>query len=229
MPKAKILIVEDNPITALELKSTLKRLDFEITNTTALYNEAIESIKENQPDIIIMDIDLGRERSGIELAKEIKQTRNIPVLYLTSFSDEDTMENAFQTDPVGYLIKPFKREELKVTIMLALYKINTLAYENINQDHTYIGFSYYFDLKNKKLYYKSKHIKLGLKERHLLTLLTQEKGNHVTHENLEHNLWAENAPSNSSLRTLVYRLKLKLGCNIIETSYSNGYKLATIV
>ncbi len=226
MAKAKILIVEDNPITAADLKSALKKLDFTITNTVMSYNEALNSIKQNEPDIIMMDINLGKGRSGIELACEIKKSKNIPILYLTSFSDDDTMEKAFATDPVGYLIKPFKREELKTTIMLALYKINKLDYENINQDHTYIGYGYYFDLKTTKLYYKSQYIKLGVKEKQLLGVLTESAGLVVSNEKLEHKLWADNAPSNSSLRTLVYRLKSKLGCNIIETTYSHGYKLS---
>lgn len=226
MPKAKILIVEDNPITAADLKSALKKLDFDITDTVSSYNEALISTKQNEPDMIMMDIDLGKSKNGIELAYEIKKSKNIPILYLTSFSDDDTMEKAFATDPVGYLVKPFKREELKTTIMLALYKINKLEYENINQDHTYIGYGYYFDLKTAQLYYKSKYIKLGIKEKQLLAVLTEAQGLVISNEQLEHKLWADNAPSNSSLRTLVYRLKSKLGCNIIETSYSNGYKLS---
>lgn len=228
MIKAKVLIVEDNPITAADLKSALKKLDFEVTNTVSSYNDALISIVQNKPDITMMDIDLGKSRNGIELANEIKVRYNIPILYLTSFSDDDTMEKAFATDPVGYLVKPFKREELKTTIMLALYKINKLEYETINQDHIYIGFGYYFDLKNGKLYYKSKHIKLGLKERQLLGILTEANGAVVSSEKLEHRLWADNAPSNSSLRTLVYRLKSKLGCNIIHVVYSNGYKLSSL-
>jgi DNA-binding response OmpR family regulator len=228
MNKADILIVEDNPITAADLKSALKKLDFHITDIVPTYDRALTSIDKYEPSIIIMDIDLGKSKSGIELAQELKRSRNIPVLYLTSFSDDDTMEKAFATDPVGYLIKPFKREELKTTIMLALYKINKLEYENINQDHTYIGYGYYFDLKNTHLYYKSKYIKLGIKEKQLLGVLTEAKGSIVSNEQLEHKLWADNAPSNSSLRTLVYRLKSKLGCNLIETSYANGYKLNSI-
>ena len=187
------------------------------------------SITTNEPDIIMMDINLGSGKNGIEITKEIHQIKKIPVLYLTSFSDEYTMEKAFETDPVGYLIKPFKREEVNATIMLALYKINKLDYENINQDHTYIGFGYYFDMKYRRLYYKSKYIKLGLKERQLIIILIKSKGSLVLAETLEHKLWADNAPSNSSLRTLVYRLKLKLGCQIIDASYSSGYKLTMLI
>jgi len=225
MAKAKILIVEDNPIVALEIKSALKKLDFDITDITNSFKDTLNSIIKEEPDIIMMDIDLGDEKDGTQIAQEIHKSKNIPILYLSSFSDDETMEKAFDTNPVGYLIKPFKREELKTTIMLALFKINKLEYENINQDHTYIGFGYYFDLKNRKLYYKSQQIRLGLKERQLLSALILAQGNTLSAEELEYKIWIDNAPSESSLRTLVYRLKVKLGCKIIEVSYSNGYKL----
>jgi len=230
MNKTKVLIVEDHPLTATDLKKALQKLTFEITKVVTSYDAGLKSIKENEPDIIMMDIDLGDgNKNGIELTKEIHKSKKIPVLYLTAFSDDDTMEDAFETDPVGYLIKPFKREEVKSTIMLALYKINKLEYATINQDHTYIGFGYYFDIRSRKLYYKSKYIKLGFKERVLLDMLTQAEGNIVSIPDLEHKLWADNAPSNSSLRTLIYRLRLKLGCKIIEASYSNGYQLAPTI
>jgi DNA-binding response OmpR family regulator len=224
---SKILIVEDNPITASDLKKALLKLHFEVTDITTSYETTLISINQNEPDIIMMDIDLGDNTpNGIELTNEIHKTKNIPVLYLTAFSDDETMEKAFQTNPVGYLIKPFRREEVKATILLALYKINTLEYTNINQDHTYIGFGYYFDTKTQKLYYKSKYIKLGYKERILIDSLIQAKGAIVPSIELEHKLWADNTPSNSSLRTLIYRLHLKLGCKLIFVSYSNGYQLS---
>lgn len=223
----KILIVEDNTITANDLKKALLKLNFEITGITSSYEKVLKNIQENEPDIIMMDIDLGKcKTNGIELTKKIHTIKNIPVLYLTAFSDDDTMEKAFKTNPIGYLIKPFRREELKATIMLALYKINTLEYTHINQDHTYIGFGYYFDTKNQKLYYKSKYIKLGYKERILIDTLVNSQEKITPSITLEHKLWADNTPSNSSLRTLIYRLHLKLGCRIINVSYSHGYQLA---
>lgn len=228
LSKVKILIVEDNPITASDLKKSLLKLDFDVTDIVNSYNSTFSSIEKKAPDIIIMDINLGEHKqTGIEITKEIHKIKNIPVLYLTAFSDEDIMEKAFQTNPIGYLVKPFKREEVKATIMLALHKINKLEYTNINQDHIYLGFGYYFDIKNKKLYYKSKYIKLGYKERILIDTLVNAQGNIVSNIELEHKLWADNTPSNSSLRTLIYRLHLKLGCKLILVSYSNGYQLSS--
>lgn len=225
MAKAKILIVEDNTIAALDLKRSLQRLDFEITQVVDSYEGAMESIERNIPDLVMMDIYLEKEKSGIEIAKDINGKRNIPVLYLSAYSDDETMQKAFETNPVGYLVKPYKTEELKTTISLALYKIERLEDKNIEYDHTHIGCGYYFDTKNKKLYYKNKFIKLGHKEKKLLDILTKAEGKLVSHKHLEYHLWTDDVPSHSSLRTLIYRLKTKLGCNMIEASYANGYKL----
>jgi len=227
MSNTKVLIVEDNPITAIEIKSTLKKLGFYITNVVSNHINALQSIQTDIPHIIIMDIDLGAE-NGIDLAFKIRENRKIPILYLTACTNDNIMEQALESSPVGYLIKPFKREELKSTILLALYKINTLNYININQDQIHIGFHYYFDQRNKKLYYKSKHIKISLKERQLLYILSTEK-DYLSDEKIEHYIWKNNVPSNSALRTLIYRLKLKLGCKIIEGSYQKGYKLASLI
>ncbi len=70
-----------------------------------------------------MDINLKNSKDGIETAKEIQKIENIPIIYLTAYSDENTIERAIKTNPISYLLKPFKREELKSTILLGLYKI----------------------------------------------------------------------------------------------------------
>ncbi|MEA3553329.1 MAG: response regulator [Campylobacterota bacterium] len=229
MNKTKILIVEDETLVAMDLKNALEKLDFKITSIVSTHKDIMKSIKNNEPDIIMMDIKLGEIKDGIEISKDIHKTKNIPILYLTAFSDDETMERAFQANPIGYLIKPFKREDLKSTIQLAMYKINKINHVNINNNSRYIGFDYYYDIDEELLYYKDKHIKLGRKERILMTMIVKAKGNVIHAKDLEEMIWRAQKPSHSALRTLVYRLKSKLGCQIIETTYSYGYRLAPIM
>ena len=124
MTKTKILVVEDETIVALDIKSALKKIGFEVTNTVTNHDDAIKSVQANKPDIILMDIHLENSKDGIETAQDIQKIENIPILYLSAFSDDETIDRAVQTNPLGYLTKPFKREELKTTIHLGLYKIN---------------------------------------------------------------------------------------------------------
>lgn len=225
MNKTKILVVEDEPIVALELKMELEKLDCHITGMVSTQKDVIDIIKEDIPDIIMMDINLGKNENGIDIVKELQKKKNIPILYLTAFSDDDTMNRAFSTNPIGYIVKPFKTQELKTNIQLAMYKLNATNKTSVNKDYVPLGEEFYFDMKNRKLYFRDNFIKLGKKEQHLLALLIEANYAHVPFSNLEDAIWNGNQASTSALRTLVYRLKGKLGNNIIQVTYGYGYNL----
>jgi len=226
MNKLKILIVEDETIVALDIKNALTQLDYHVTNIAINYDDAIQSVKEDEPNIILMDISLSESKDGIETAIAIQKIKNIPILYLTAFSDDDTIDRAVKTNPIGYLIKPFKREELKSTIHLGLYKLEQSNNEKINHEYKHIGDNYYYDLKAKKLYYKQKYIKLGDKESLLLNLLiTNPSENYIPFSDLECQIWPNELVSNSALRTLLYRLRTKMNPDLIESVPYLGCKM----
>lgn len=122
MPGKRILIVEDEAITAMDLKNTLEMLDFKVVSTASRGNEAIRKTDENNPDLILMDIVLKGEIDGITTAEIIKEQFNIPIIYLTAHSDEKTFQRAKLTEPYGFIIKPISHDGLKSTIETALYK-----------------------------------------------------------------------------------------------------------
>jgi len=225
MSKIKVLIVEDEVIVALELKVELEKLDCEVTGMVHTKKDVLASIDNDIPDIIMMDIKLGKNENGIDIVKEIQKKHAIPILYLTAFSDDATMHRAFSTNPIGYIIKPFKTEELKTNIQLSMYKINHRKRQKINKEFVPLGEEFYFDMKNKQLYFQDKFIKLGKKEKILLAILIEANYSKVPFSNLIEVLWNGNPTSTSALRTLVYRLKGKLGNNIIEVTYGYGYNL----
>lgn len=228
MQKTKVLIVEDETIVALELKIELEKLDFEVTGMVFTEKKVMNSIANNLPDIILMDIKLGKNEDGIEIANEIHKTHKIHILYLTAFSDDSTMERAFDTNPIGYIVKPFKSEELKININLAMYKINHTNSLMINEEFVNIGENFYFDMENTHLYFNDNFVKLGRKEALLLSILIEAKFSLVPFNYLEEVIWEGNKPSESALRTLVYRLKGKLGNNIIEVTYGYGYNIKAL-
>ena len=118
----KILVVEDEIIIAEGLQKKLRTMGYDIIGTVSSGEEAIKKVKENNPDLILMDIVIHGEIDGIETAAQIHSLFDIPVVYLTAYADENTMERAKITEPFGYLIKPFKDRELQITIEVALYK-----------------------------------------------------------------------------------------------------------
>ena len=120
----KILIVEDESIVALELKSRLTDLGYSICGIVASGNEAIRLTNEQKPNIILMDINIKGSLDGVETAEKIKGIYDIPIIFLTAFADSSTLERAKITQPYGYIIKPFEERELHTSIEIALYKHN---------------------------------------------------------------------------------------------------------
>ena len=122
MSKINILIVEDESIVAKDIQTSLKKLGYNVVGTCSSGTDAINAAEEHKPDMVLMDIMLKGDMSGIEAANKIKELLNIPVIYLTAYADESTLNKAKVTEPYGYIIKPFKEIDLHTSIEMALYK-----------------------------------------------------------------------------------------------------------
>ncbi|MCB9092160.1 MAG: response regulator [Halobacteriovoraceae bacterium] len=122
MKDTKILIVEDEAIVAVDIEQGLRSLDYHICGIAASGKEAIALAEKEQPDLVLMDIRLQGNMTGIEAAKIIKERFKIPAIFLTAHSDDATLQSARLVEPFGYLLKPFGIRELKVAIEMALYK-----------------------------------------------------------------------------------------------------------
>jgi len=224
--KLKVLIVEDETIVALDIKNVLASIGLCVTNSVTNHDDALKSIKNIEPDIILVDINLKNSKDGIQTTKSIQKIKNIPIIYLTAYSDDETINRAIETNPIHYMLKPFKRNELKSTMQLAIYKINQEKYKQYSNNNFFkLGNGYYYDIKNEALFYHDIPIKLGVKERQLLSVLISARGNIVSFDRLIYELWPDEFVSDSTLRTLIYRLRTKLEYRIIETIPAFGCKL----
>ncbi len=117
-----ILVVEDESIVAKDIQICLKKLGYEVVGIVASGEDAVEKAKEMEPDLIMMDIMLKGEMSGIDAASIIRKTQDIPVIFLTAYTDRDTVDRAKESEPFGYIIKPFKEIDIQTAIEIALYK-----------------------------------------------------------------------------------------------------------
>ncbi len=122
MKNAKVLIVEDELIIATDIRNILMSSGYNVTAIAVDGEETIQSIKKEKPDIILMDIVLSGSMDGIETADYIKQNFQVPVVFLTSHSDEKTLNRAKYTEPYGYILKPIHKNELTSTIETVLYR-----------------------------------------------------------------------------------------------------------
>lgn len=225
--KVKILIVEDEEIVARGIKSIILSLNYEVTSIASNFHEAIESVNYNSPDIILMDINLRNSLSGIEIAKEINKDKKILIIYISAFSDEEIIKKAAETDPVGYLLKPFNARDLKTALLLALHK-NSFQNNNYSDKKTQLvnlNDGYSFDFTTKTLFYENNPIYLSIKEELLLTLLIKNRGSIVPFSKIDFEIWPEQSVSDSALRTLIYRLRTKLNYKFIETIPYKGCKI----
>jgi DNA-binding LytR/AlgR family response regulator len=122
MPKATVLVVEDESIVSKDIQYSLKKLGYEVIGSSATGAKAIELALELKPNIVLMDIMLKGDINGIEASAEIKKSLNIPIIFLTAYADENTLEKAKITEPYAYILKPFKEIDLHTSIEMALYK-----------------------------------------------------------------------------------------------------------
>ena len=122
MNTSRIFIVEDEGIVAMEIKDRLTAMGYCMTGSAASGEKALELISAQRPDLVLMDIQLQGAMDGITAAEKIRRRFHLPVIFLTAYSEESTLERAKRVQPSGYLLKPFDDRELKSAIEIALYK-----------------------------------------------------------------------------------------------------------
>lgn len=119
---ARILIVEDEALLALDLAQSLRDFGYEVVGTAARADDAIRKTLECKPDLILMDINLPGDMDGIEAYSKIREEMDVPVVYLTGYTESDVLQRAKETEPYGYLGKPVSLVELRITLETAFYK-----------------------------------------------------------------------------------------------------------
>ncbi len=120
MSTARVLIVEDESIIALDIQTSLQNAGYQVVSIATTAEEALTNTASFQPDLVLMDIRLHGEMDGVETAEQIRQTWQLPVIFLTAHADENTLSRAKQTQPFGYILKPFEDRELITMIEIAL-------------------------------------------------------------------------------------------------------------
>ncbi|HET7206910.1 MAG TPA: response regulator [Terriglobales bacterium] len=116
----RALIVEDEILIAEELKERLSRLGFSVIGTVDSAEDGIDIATRELPDIVLLDIRLKGKKDGIQAAREIRQRVDLPIVYVTAYSDHLTVERVKHTDHDGFILKPFHRHELQSTIQIAI-------------------------------------------------------------------------------------------------------------
>lgn len=132
--EGRILVVEDEHIVAMGIKKMLKSLGYTVTGIASSGEDAISKAESTFPDVVLMDIMLKGDMDGVEAAMEIKEMFNVPVVYLTAYSDSKVLERAKRTEPFGYIIKPFDEKDLYSSIEVALQRYRKEKLESLREN-----------------------------------------------------------------------------------------------
>ncbi len=132
----KVMVVEDEFIIALDIKDIVKGFGYNVVAVATSGHDAVEKASKFKPELVLMDIMLKGKIDGVEAADMIRQKLDIPIIFVSSFSDEESVIRAGKVSDYGYLVKPFDNKQLKEVIEAALKKHEEKNYTNVNRAHS---------------------------------------------------------------------------------------------
>ncbi len=220
-----VVIVEDETIIAMDIQQCLLEFGYIVDEVASTTEEAVFYVDKYQPNIVLMDIKLKGSPDGIEVVDIIQQKYKVPVIYLTSFSDEETLKRAQFTKPYGYIVKPIDENQLNITIMMVLLKLKD-EQKKIVGEVINMGDNYTYNIKTKNLYLLSEKVNLTKKESEFFAFMVDRLNTEVSYDEIIKNVWYSNEIPTSTLRSLVRRVRNKLNENLIESISLKGYKVS---
>lgn len=217
LKRATLLIAEDDPIAIIPLSNTLKRY-FQTVYTASDGNEAYRYFLDNPIDLILTDMRMPN-RDGIALIQMVRTIKpHIPIIIMSAFQDSETLRKAIPLHVIDYLIKPIQIDEI---LELSLKSLTTQPMEAIQLKNNII-----VDISRKTVYKEDQFISLTKKEFELLQLLIENPHSILSKEQIENVLWNGHIISDSSVKTLLKKLRDKIGDDSIITVKNLGYKIA---
>ena len=228
-----IIIVEDEAITQRYLKEILEQHDVDISGCFDNAEDTIQALKHTPCNMILMDININGAMDGIQLARHILQTYTLPIIFISAYSDDETLEEVLELSPYGFITKPFSSKEVQVTLQIAYKRFLTHEVSMPDKNATVnvlviLNNEYAFDLKKKILYFQNEPVKLNPNQNKFIEILAQQVNEAVPFDILISNIWGRDIISDSALRTLVYTIR-KSAPNIPLHSYSKrGYYLTAL-
>lgn len=132
--KRKVLIIEDEPIISADLSNYMRKMDYLVVGRAFNSEKALDLIAIHLPDLILLDVNIEGTRDGIEIGQIIQDKYKIPFIYITSYSDSETLDRAKVTMPHGYIVKPFNERDITTTVEIAMFRVDN----NKNKGFSYL-------------------------------------------------------------------------------------------
>ena len=226
-----IVIVEDEVVTQRYLKNILSQYNVQVT---ACYDNAADALSQLRGvpcDLLLMDINLNGPMDGIQLAREILYTRAMPIVFITAYNDDNTVEELLDLAPYGFIAKPFSSKDVLVTLQVAYKRYVTheasSAFKDKKASDLKINDMYCYCLRENELYENGIRVMLNPKQSIFMSVLASSPNHTLSYELLIDKIWGGEKISDSTLRTLVYSLRKLFPKLPIVSQSKVGYMLMT--
>ena len=236
---SRVMIVEDELMAQRHLKNILQSLKVEVSGAYDNAADARAALRKECCEMILMDININGPEDGIQLTRSILQQYNIPVVFISAYSDGDTLQEVMELSPYGFITKPFSAKDIEVAMGIAFSRFHADRHKSpspsskqasVQQDSEIvsIGPSYQFHLRTQTLYKDGEMVRLNKKQLKLIEVLVHHANQIVDYDTIIEEVWPDGVVAESSLRTLVYSVRKLLPDLPIESHSKMGYALKNL-
>ena len=234
MLPSKVMIVEDELLAQRHMENILKSLEITVTGCYDNASDARAAITKDSCDMILMDINIKGPEDGIQLTRSILQQYNIPIVFISAYSDGETLEEVMELSPYGFITKPFSAKDVEVAMGIAYKRFlvdkekKTTSQPSTSHEPksiVQITPQFRFDIDTDTLYREDEPVRLNKKQVKLIHILVTHANQIVEYSTIIDEVWPDGVLANSSLRTLIYSIRQILPDLPIESHSKMGYAL----
>ena len=230
---SKVMIVEDELLSQRHIKNILKSLDVDVTGCYDNAADARAAVTKGSCDMILMDINIKGAEDGIQLSRSILQQYNIPIVFISAYSDGETLEEVMELSPYGFITKPFSAKDVEVAMGIAYTRFRVdkdkksapEPVKPVKETVIQITSQFRYDTQTRTLYRNDDSVRLNKKQVKLLHTLVTHANQIVDYDTIIDEVWPDGVMADSSLRTLIYSLRQILPDLPIESHSKMGYAL----
>jgi len=216
----QVLVIEDKGIVGIHIKKIIEAMGHKVLIVVKNGEDALKVAAKNRVDLLISDIRIEGEMDGVSCSKELQEKYSTPVIFITAYRDVATLKRASDVDFVGYLVKPFREDELQTVIDLAIFKYKLLESSPLVK----VSKKYSYSFDENHFYEDNTIVELTTKEHLFVKALLTNKNALLTHEDLDTTVW-DTPVQESARRQFVHRFKEKFPEFPVELVKNRGYRI----
>jgi len=224
--KLSVLIVDDEPLITLFIKDIVLDMQEQVMGVCHDSDCAIKYLKESTPNVVFMDINIQGAQDGITLAKQYVHPSDTMVFYISAYDNDEVIQEALETKPYNYLVKPVNEEDIKIALTLAKNNFMTRISSATIEDNVIVlsdGLSY--DKLHKRLFYQQNEIKLSRIEEQILDVFITNPNINLSFDTLQDKVWKDKEIAHSTVRDVISKLRKRIPDLPIVTNFGRGYIL----